>query len=693
MHVTNPGPRILRGSVRASTISLLAIIALAFVIRIVGIDWDQGLYLHPDERHIVADVVVGRVEFSWPPTGDWLDPDTSPINPRPRNEDGTYAGFAYGTLPVYTVDLLGNLGQEITGDDWGDYAHAEYIGRALSILLDTGTTLLVYLIAARLAGRAAGLLGAAVYAFLPVAIQASHFFIVDSWMTFFIFAALYTTMRAVEARSVWQFPLAAVWLAAALASKTTAAPLAGVLVLGMFIVALRETWQLTSFLSVLARLALRGASSLVAFIAVYFIGEPFAFLAPDALLDSFRTQTDIQSGTWDVPFTQQYVGTARGAYQLVEATRYSMGPVATLLGLTGALLLGWIAIKRRYDAAYLLLVWIVGFTVVVLVPETKWPRYTLPLAPALAVTSAVAIILIARCIRIRAGRPLAVAFMAVLMLMTGGYGAAFAHVTSSEHTRIAASVWMSENMAPGSVTTSEIWDDRLPLSVGAGSSGETRRLGDASINLYSSTPTLGDIARLAPALRYLPDGDEIADAIQTGDVDGAVHLLRSIGPATIGSTTIADAVTRGAFALSPNASPGQVPAAYGRASLFQSELARAISGMTTSPALAQTLRETSQQIALGNQLTVPDVRRIADEVESAGASAMIEQVYDLLSTSDYYVLASDRVERGMVQNPWRRAVQIRMYELLESGELGYEPIKTFQASPSLFRDGVPGRLS
>ena len=49
-----------------SILALVALLALAFLIRLDGIDWDDGRYLHPDERHIVADVVVGRIEFSWP---------------------------------------------------------------------------------------------------------------------------------------------------------------------------------------------------------------------------------------------------------------------------------------------------------------------------------------------------------------------------------------------------------------------------------------------------------------------------------------------------------------------------------------------------------------------------------------------------------------------------------------------------
>src|SRR5665811_1550437 len=71
--------------VRSATMSrtfaaLICIIVLGFAIRLVGVDWDDGRYMHPDERHIVIDVVAGRIDFSWPPSLTWLDPEQSPID-------------------------------------------------------------------------------------------------------------------------------------------------------------------------------------------------------------------------------------------------------------------------------------------------------------------------------------------------------------------------------------------------------------------------------------------------------------------------------------------------------------------------------------------------------------------------------------------------------------------------------------
>jgi YYY domain-containing protein len=669
----------------ASLLALIAILALAFLIRIDGIDWDDGRYLHPDERHIVADVVVGRVEFTWPPRLSWLDPDESPINPRPPREDGGYEGFAYGTFPVYVVDILGSGATLLTGTDWTSYERIEYIGRALSILFDTGTVLLCWLIGSRLAGRIVGFAAAVIYAFLPLAIQLSHFFTVDSWMTFFIFAAILACIDAVRTGSTWRFALAGTWYGLAVASKATAAPLGGVILLALFLAAMVESGRVASTVVLFGRLVRRGTFALIAFLVTFFVGEPFAFLAPQAYLDSFTQQADIQSGTWDVPFTQQYVGTPRGAWQLDQLTRYAMGPVAVLLGIAGVGLVTWLAWKRRSAGMALLLAWIAGFTLVILYPETKFPRYSLPIAPALAICAGVAIVALALYLRPRLGKAVAVGAAALLLALSTGWGAAYAQVTATEHTRIAASVWMFENLPPGSTTTSEIWDDRLPLSLDPGHSSDARRIDDASINLYSYMPTLGDIATLGPALEQLPRGGEMRRLVEAGRVAETVDILRSIGPASFRGQAQADALTRLTAVARDGTSSVDIP----RAAQLQLELARAGGAMTTSRDLSGVTLTIASDIGVSNEVTVEDLRRLADAVENATSGTMLSQIYGLLDDADYYVLSSDRVQRGMDQNPWRYAAPNRMYELLDSGLLGYEPVRRFASSPQLFGISFP----
>lgn len=674
-----------RSAFTRSTIALIGILLLAFTIRIIGIDWDEGRYLHPDERHIVADVLVGRVEVSWPPRLSWLEPDRSPINPRPAREDGNgYEEFAYGAFPVYVVDTLGAIAEQLTDTDWNGYQRANYIGRGISILLDTGTVLLVFLIAASIAGRTAGLLGAAIYAFLPVAIQASHFFTVDSWMTFFIFATIYACIQALHSGGLRLFALAGALSGFALATKLSAAPVVGIVALAVVLTAVHDARVVTSGLLILRNIALRGMLALLAFLVVFVVGEPFAFLDPDAFLTSFRTQSDIQTGAFDVPFTQQYVGTARGAYQLVESTRYSMGPVAVLMGTAGAAIVGWLILRRSSPAAIILAAWVVASVVTILIPETKFPRYLLPIAPAMAILAGIAITAGLLFLNRRYGRVIGVAFVAVMMLLTSGYGAAFANVNTTEHSRLAASLWIYEHLEPGTTTTSEVWDDRLPLSLMPGLSSDALRIDDASINLYAYTPTYGDIAQLEEAVRPLPQGELIAAALASGNIPQATSLLRSVTTPEITGAIAASSLPQMAASLPASEQYGFFVERGLTATNFHGDLIEAAAAMTTSGDLARDVTSVATSIVDQGEINPDQLSEIARLVEMAADQSMVRQLYTLFQDADYYVIVSDRVQRGMEQNPWRYAVPNRMYELLDSGAVGFEQIAEFSSSPSLF---------
>ena len=64
------------------------------------------------------------------------------------------------------------------------------LSRAISAAFGTGTILLVYAIAARVAGRLAGLLSAAFLAFAVLHVRDSHFASTDISMTFFVVLGL-----------------------------------------------------------------------------------------------------------------------------------------------------------------------------------------------------------------------------------------------------------------------------------------------------------------------------------------------------------------------------------------------------------------------------------------------------------------------------------------------------------------------
>src|SRR5262249_8795918 len=60
-----------------------------------------------------------------------------------------------------------------------------------------------------------------------------------------------------------------------------------------------------------------------------------------------------------------------------------------------------------------------------------------------------------------------------------------------------------------------------------------------------------------------------------------------------------------------------------------------------------------------------------------------DELYRDLEQADYLIVASNRVERGVGQLPWRYPVQNRYYDLLKSGQLGFQRVGEFQRDPGI----------
>jgi YYY domain-containing protein len=60
-----------------------------------------------------------------------------------------------------------------------------------------------------------------------------------------------------------------------------------------------------------------------------------------------------------------------------------------------------------------------------------------------------------------------------------------------------------------------------------------------------------------------------------------------------------------------------------------------------------------------------------------------DYLYDRLSATDYVIQSSNRLEESVRQAPWRYPVQIRYYDLLESGQLGFQKVAEFSKQPEI----------
>lgn len=462
MHRSSPRP-LSRISPWALALAIVVLSALA--VRLYGINWDEGGDLHPDELFVARIVLIDRIYLDWPPDFDQLvDPARSGLNPRSADPaTGSFREFAYGALPLWVTDFSAWLLSHVTATNWNAGDHAYFVGRFLSALLSALTLIPIALLGRMVGDDRTGLLAALIAALAPMSIQLAHFFTTDSWLTFFVAASLWATVRAAMRGDAARFVVAGAIFGLAMATKGSVITLAVPIVVAALYWAVSgaDFRSRTATMSgTLLRLLIAAVSSL----ATFFLFEPYALLRPDVYITSLRTQTDIVSGRFDVPFSRVYAGTAPVLYQTEQFLRWGYGPIAGLLALAGVIMLAANALRGQSLPSLILTTWVIAYGTVIAIAEVKFLRYLEPLSPVLAIAAAVAFLWLIDRLASWRRVPVAVATAAILLAAMVIWPAAFLSIYAHENPRIAATKWIYASVPPGSTLTADYWDDALPRS-------------------------------------------------------------------------------------------------------------------------------------------------------------------------------------------------------------------------------------
>ncbi len=206
-----------------ATVALLALIlAVAAYFSFLGIDWDQGHHLHPDERFLT----MVASSLSLPQSlGQYLDSQSSTLNP--RNTGHTY--FVYGSWPITIVYLVARALNQ-TG-----YHQVHLVGRKLMAISNLLGIVLLYVLGVRLYDRRVALLAAAFAAVTAFLVQQSHFYTVDMAVNFFVLLFFVAAVGMVQYGRWDDIVFAGLALGMALASKISIWPLVPIAVIALIL--------------------------------------------------------------------------------------------------------------------------------------------------------------------------------------------------------------------------------------------------------------------------------------------------------------------------------------------------------------------------------------------------------------------------------------------------------------------------
>lgn len=405
-----------------TALPLLLICGVAALLRFTGLAWGAPYFhFHIDEHFVFSGADMLR---------------------RSMHEASRSAKFfMYGPLPMWMLNgvrgvhdvFFAPLVLTVPRDEIAYMV----MGRAISATLGTATVPVVYLIARRVAGRAAGLIAALLVACAVVHLRESHFFSVDISMLFFSAVAWLYALRIADTGRIRDYAIAGLSLGAAVACKYTALFL--VVVLAVAHLAAPGRPQRLADVRGWAAWIGRGIMPLVIGAVVFAAVDPMAIM----YFAKFRGDIDywvvgVNSGAWHPIFMAQFADIQPQRYWFTNVLLWGLGPALEVAGLLG---LVWL-LARRDRRSLVAAVFPIAYFAAVAQGIAPFMRYAAPLAVGLAVPAGV---LCADMVRRSRVRIAGLAITAAVCAATALYAAAYMNVFRAPDSRLTASAWLIQN--------------------------------------------------------------------------------------------------------------------------------------------------------------------------------------------------------------------------------------------------------
>jgi len=410
-------------------IFILLLYILAFLLRIYGLNWDNNNHLHPDERFLTMLTSDLQLPSS---INQYFDTAASPLNPYNYSN---YKFFVYGTFPIFLVKFLA---VQLHLDD---YNNLTLLGRVLSALFDSGNVILLYLVAKKFLKSFYKYLPSLFYAFLILPLQFSHFFTVDTFMTFFLLLTF--TFFAYNL-----FPLAFFAFGLALSCKISALYFSPIILLFLIKKFLSSKNKfsillLTIYYSLLTLLTFR-------------LFQPYSFIEllipnPD-FINSLKTLANYSNAGIYYPPGVQWLNRLPLLNSFKNNFVWGLGIFFSvpLLILTIKYIF---KIKLKFNLISIVSVWVIFLFIIQSIQSVHSIRYIYPVYPFIT------IILSYLLFKSKINKKLVITIIVLNFLSA----LAFLNIYSRPHSRVQASEWIHQYIPTDGVLSNEYWDDALPL--------------------------------------------------------------------------------------------------------------------------------------------------------------------------------------------------------------------------------------
>lgn len=404
-------------------ILLLIIILLGAFFRFYNLNWDQGHYLHPDER-----LYINSSNISLPKTiAEFFSPE-SPLNPKM---------FYYGSFPLFLYKII-----NLTILSSIPFTIASRVTSSFFSIL---TIPLIFFLSKQFFSKKISLIATFVFTFAAGLIQHAHFNTTESILTFIL-----TLITLLSTYMIRQKTYALAFALGILVSMAYATKIVGLTF--AFI-------PIASFIILIFKK--RKMLKIIPLILVFAISAVVAgfLLAPYQIIDYERfskEQTYMQNVTYGKdkpPFTIIYEKTVPYVYQITKILPFTFGFISLPLALLGFYFILKKSIKEKVNRY--LYIFILMYPILYFLWSGAWfakfSRYYILLFPFLSIWAAYSL------------SRLKNIYIIILISLIAVNGILFMRVYLEENTRIQASKWIYDNIPNQSKIAGEHWDDNLPL--------------------------------------------------------------------------------------------------------------------------------------------------------------------------------------------------------------------------------------
>jgi len=423
-------------------LSLLFFFSL--LIRLFGIDWDNGFLFHPDERAIFMHAY--DINFSSLKHPNELFSANSSLNPH---------WFNYGTLPIYILKIVKNF---IDIFDNLSIYEMRIPARLISMLIDSSTVILItYLSRAKL-GNLWSLCVGFIVSISVIHIQNSHFYTTDVFITNFVILTLIFSIKNSYNPTKNKTLILALIFAAGLAFKFSFMPALVPILLSFLIPFYKKRIKILDLLKYILIFVFYSLIFL-------FIFQPYSFIDYNTYFSHISEQSKMVRGVLDFPYTRQYLETTKYIYPLSQLFTWGTGPVLGIFSILGLIFATFKLLKERDNFHILIFSWFITYLLINGFFQVKFLRYFLPLTPIIIFYAIYFLKFFQQIITNRFKFSKIFNFFLLILFIVPTLHFSFAYIYGiylKDHTAVNASNWLKINAKNNEIIIQEHWEESLP---------------------------------------------------------------------------------------------------------------------------------------------------------------------------------------------------------------------------------------